>query len=157
MSQMTTVRGVRSKAAFRGHPIHPMLIPLPIGFLVGAFGADIAYAIARDPFFARAALWLTGLGVVTALAAAVAGLTDFLGREAIRSYREAWLHMIGNVIVVALAAISWLLRLGDPEAAVIPWGLALSALWSLGLLITGWLGGDLSYRYAIGVQGEEQH
>jgi uncharacterized membrane protein len=31
-----TAAGVRSRAAFRGHPIHPMLIPLPIGFPIGA-------------------------------------------------------------------------------------------------------------------------
>lgn len=147
--------GVRSKAAFRGHPLHPMLIPLPIGFLVGAFLADIAYALSSDPFFARAALWLTGAGVVTALVAAVFGFTDFAGRRPIRSIREAWLHFIGNLLSVGLAAISWGLRAADPVAAALPWGLVLSAIWSGILLVTGWLGGDLSYRYGVGMQVDE--
>ena len=154
--QTGTTTGVRSKAAFRGHPLHPMLVPLPIGFLVGAFLADAAYAVASDPFFARAALWLTGAGVVTALVAAAFGFTDFAARRPIRSLREAWLHFFGNLLAVVLAAISWGLRGGDPVAAVLPWGLILSAVWTAILLVTGWLGGDLSYRYGVGMQVEGQ-
>jgi uncharacterized membrane protein len=147
-----TAQGVRSKAAFRGHPIHPMFIPFPIGFLVGAFLADLAYAVSSDPFFARAALWLTGAGVVSALVAAIFGFTDFAARRAIRSIRVAWLHFFGNLLVVVLAAISWGLRIGDPVAASVPVGLIFSAVWSGLLVITGWLGGDLAYRYGVGME-----
>ena len=35
--------GVRSRATIGGHPIHPMLIPFPIAFLVGAFLADVVF------------------------------------------------------------------------------------------------------------------
>jgi uncharacterized membrane protein len=155
-SERGLAEGVRSKAAFRGHPIHPMLIPLPIGFLIGAFLADLAYAVSSDPFFARAAPWLTGAGVVSALGAAVFGFTDFAARRAIRSIREAWLHFFGNLLVVVLAAISWGLRAGDPVAASVPVGLVFSAVWSGILLVTGWLGGELSYRYGVGMQVGEQ-
>jgi uncharacterized membrane protein len=155
-SERGVVESVRSKAAFRGHPLHPMLIPLPIGFLIGAFLADLAHAVSSDPFFARAALWLTGAGVVSALLAAIFGFTDFAGRRAIRSIREAWLHFLGNLLVVVLAAISWGLRAGDPVAASVPVGLVFSAVWSGILLVTGWLGGELSYRYGVGMQVGEQ-
>jgi uncharacterized membrane protein len=155
-SERGVVEGVRSRAAFRGHPIYPMLVPLPIGFLIGAFLADLAHAVSSDPFFALAALWLTGSGVVSALLATIFGFTDFATRRAIRSIREAWLHFFGNLLVVVLAAISWGLRAGDPVAASVPVGLVFSAAWSGILLVTGWLGGDLSYRYGVGMQVGEQ-
>src|SRR3546814_6826582 len=60
-----------STAAIRGHPIHPMLIPFPLAFLVGVLLTDLAYWATSDPFWARASLWLVGAGVVSGLVAAV--------------------------------------------------------------------------------------
>ena len=148
---------IPSTAAIAGHPIHPMLIPLPLSFLVGAFGADIGFWWTNDPFWARAALWLTGAGVVLGLLAAIPGIIDFSTKERIREHQSAWFHGIGNVVVIVLAAISWWLRLGDSAAAILPWGITLSAIITLLLVITGWLGGELSYRHKIGVMREADH
>jgi uncharacterized membrane protein len=145
---------VPSTAAIAGHPIHPMLIPLPLAFLVGAFGADIGAWLTNDPFWARAALWLTGAGVVLGLLAAIPGLIDFTTKKRIRDHQSAWVHGIGNIVVVTLAVISWWLRRDDPLDAVLPWGITLSAIITLMLVITGWLGGELSYRHKIGVMRE---
>jgi len=142
---------VPSTAAIAGHPIHPMLIALPITFLVGALGADIGFWWTEDPFWARAALWLTGAGVVSGLLAAVPGIIDFTTIERVRDHRIAWVHGGGNVVAVVLAAISWWLRFGDPVEAVLPWGLTLSVLITVILSVTGWLGGELCYRHRIGV------
>jgi uncharacterized membrane protein len=132
-----------------------MLIPLPLSFLVAAFGADLGTWWANDPFWARAALWLTGAGVVLGLLAAIPGIIDFTTKKRIRDHRIAWVHGLGNIVVVTLAAISWWLRLGDPLDAVLPWGITLSALITLLLVVTGWLGGELSYRYKIGVMAPD--
>jgi Predicted membrane protein (DUF2231) len=59
--------------------------------------------------------------------------------------------------VLLLAAVSWLLRLSDPAAAVLPWGLALSAVTVGLLLVTGWTGGELAYRHMVGVTGHGGH
>ena len=65
-------------------------------------------------------------------------------------------HFLGNLAVVVLAAISWLLRLDDPADASLPLGIIFSGVWSAILLVTGWLGGDLSYRYGVGLQGRDE-
>ncbi|MBX6368656.1 MAG: hypothetical protein IRZ04_11785, partial [Rhodospirillales bacterium] len=62
-----------SRAAIAGHPIHPMLVPFPIAFLVGALVVDLAFASTGDPFWARAGFWLLLAGIVTGAAAAVFG------------------------------------------------------------------------------------
>jgi uncharacterized membrane protein len=143
--------GARSTAAIGGHPIHPMLVPLPIGFLVGALLSDLAFWRTGDPFWARASLWLVAAGVVSALAAAVFGLIDFATIPRARAHAAGWVHFLGNLAAVGLSAVSWFLRARDAEAAVVPVGLILSLLVGGILLVTGWMGGELSYRYLVGV------
>lgn len=142
---------VPSTAAIAGHPLHPMLIPFPIASLVGALLADLAYWGTDDSFWAEAARWLTGFGLVTGVLAAVLGLVDFLTRKRIRDLSIAWIHFLGNAVAMVLALVSLLLRLDDPEDAVVPQGLILSVLIAGILSLTGWLGGEMSYRYKIGV------
>jgi uncharacterized membrane protein len=144
---------VKSNAAIAGHPIHPMLIPLPIGFLVAAWLADVLYATRGDPFFARAALWLVGGGALTALVAAVPGLVDYLTIRRARSSRLGMVHALGNSVVILLSIVNLVIRLGGEtaESPVLPWGLVLSTIIAGLLAVTGWAGGELSYRELVGV------
>jgi len=142
----------KSTAKIGGHPIHPMLIVFPIAFWLGALVCDLVYAANGREDWAEAAVWLTGAGVVTALIAALAGFTDFFGDSRIRALRDAWRHMIGNLLAVVLAAVSWGVRLSQgAEEAVMPWGLTLSAAVALVLVYTGWKGGELVYRHRVSV------
>ena len=145
----------QSTAKIAGHPIHPMLIPFPIAFLIATLVSDIVFWRGAVAFWAVASVYLLGAALVMAALAAGAGLTDFLGDSRIRSLPHAWQHMIGNVIVVVLSLVNFLMRLGDPSAAVVPLGLGLSLLVVLLLIFTGWRGGDLVYRHKVGVQDNE--
>lgn len=147
----TGPEAVPSVAHIGGHPLHPMIVPLPIGALVGAFVADIAYARTRDPFWARSARHLTDAGIATGLLAGIVGATDFGGRERIRRRPEAWIHAGGNAAVLGLAVVARILRGRDERAAARGAGLVLSAAGAGLLGLTGWLGGELSYRHRIGV------
>ncbi len=145
-------RNPRSTARIAGHPIHPMLVVFPIAFLVSTLVCDIVYVNGGNPGWATAALWMVGAGVVTALVAALAGFTDFLGDERIRYLGDAWRHMVGNLAAVTLAAISWILRATQgAEDAVMPWGLTLSVAVALILGDSGWKGGELVFRHRVAV------
>jgi uncharacterized membrane protein len=139
-----------STANIAGHPIHPILVPFPIAFLTGALGADIGYLITGDPFWARAGIWLVGIGLLTGFLAALPGLVDFFTIQNARR-RAGWLHLGGNAVVLALAFVSLLLRWEDPAGAVWATGFVLSLVIVALLGITGWYGGELSYRYRVGV------
>jgi uncharacterized membrane protein len=152
MKQENYDEGVTSTASIAGHPIHPMLVAYPIGFLVGGLLTDIAYWQTADPFWAQASLWLIGAGVVTSLLAAVFGLIDFVTIPRARN-AAGWVHFLGNLLAVVLSAVSVLFRMPDPEAVVMPTGLAISAAVTVILLVTGWLGGELAFRYKVGVIG----
>ncbi len=142
-----------SRASINGHPIHPMLIAFPIAFLLGALASDAGFWWTSDPFWARASLWLAGAGLVTGLLAAVFGLIDFLAIPPVRSMPSAWVHFLGNATALLLTLWSVLHRLDDPVAAVLPLGIILSAIVAAILGVTGWLGGELSYRHRVAVIG----
>ncbi|MEX0655082.1 MAG: DUF2231 domain-containing protein [Phycisphaeraceae bacterium] len=144
-------RGVHSKARLFGHPLHPMVIPFPIAFLCGALVTDLVYWGTGDAFWARMSLWLIVGGFVTAFAASVLGMIDFFTIPRARSHAAGWVHAVGNFAVILLAILNAALRWPAPEARVLWGGLTLSAIVTVLLIVTGWVGGELSYRYKIGV------
>ncbi|MCP3395270.1 DUF2231 domain-containing protein [Bradyrhizobium sp. CCGB12] len=142
----------RSTAKIANHPLHPMLIPFPVAFLVGGFVTDLAFLGTGDGFWARASMWLIGAAIVMALLAALAGFADFFSEPRIRALSDAWYHMIGNLMAVVAAAINLALRYGQgAEAAIKPWGVALSFVVVGILLFTGWKGWEMVYRHRVAV------
>jgi uncharacterized membrane protein len=144
----------KSTAQIFGHPLHPMIIPFPVAFLVSAFVTDWVYSSTGDPFWAHASYWLLVGGVVMALVAAVFGFTDFLGERRIRAVWVSWAHMIGNLTAVALSAINWFIRYNAGDTGAYPTGLYLSLLVVLILLFNGWMGWELVYRHRVGISDE---
>jgi uncharacterized membrane protein len=147
--------GIPATAAIAGHPLHPLLVTLPIGFLIGAFLSDIAFYSTGDAFWARASAWLIGAGLVTGVLAAIAGLVDFLGSERIRSLTYAWYHFAGNAIAMILTAINLYLRCQGDMTAVTGGQMLMSILVVLIFAVTGWLGGEMVFRHGAGVIGDE--
>jgi uncharacterized membrane protein len=152
-SMVVCEEGVRSTAAVASHPMHPMLNVFPISFVLGALVTDVAYAIDGDPFWARASLWLLGAGLATGVVAAILGLIDFATIRRVRESASGWVHGMGNIAIIVVVAANFLLRTGSASATanVVPTGLILSAITGAVLLVTAWLGGELSYRHKIGV------
>jgi nitrite reductase/ring-hydroxylating ferredoxin subunit/uncharacterized membrane protein len=143
---------MRSTAHFRGHPIHPSLIPFPFAFLWGAFGFDIAGRLLD-----RSSLWQTGrylglAGVITALIAAVPGFIDyFTAVPPNSSARErATKHMVLNLATVAAFVLAAFLRRHDvaPPGGLV---LLLETAGAAMLTVAGWLGGVLVSRNQISV------
>jgi uncharacterized membrane protein len=142
----------KSTASIAGHPLHPMLVPFPIACFVGALACDIMFWDTQTAFWAAGAFWLLGTGVVMALVAALAGLTDFLAEPRIRTLNAAWLHMGGNVVLVLVEAYNFYLRYGmSGTPTTPPYGLALSAFGVVLLLFNGWQGWEMVYRHRVGV------
>jgi uncharacterized membrane protein len=145
-------RARRSTARIGGHPIHPMLVPFPIAFFAGTLLTDVAYWQTAEVMWANFSAWLVSAGVIMGWLAGIVGLVDFLGRRAVRTLPAAWLHGGGNVAALILATVNMLVHTRDAWTSVVPWGLVLSAVVVIILLVTGWLGGTLVYRHGVGVE-----
>jgi uncharacterized membrane protein len=142
---------MESRAKIFGHAIHPMLIAFPLGLLATSVVFDIVHLATGRSELATAAFWDIAAGVVGGLLAAVFGLFDWLAVPGGTRARRlgAW-HGAGNVVVVAVFALSWLLRLGNPaNPGLVPFVLSVVAV--LLATVTAWLGGELVERLGVGV------
>jgi len=149
---------VNAVAGPYGHPFHPILVTIPIGAWVGSLVLDIASYWAGGPgALARGAYWMVGVGIIGAVLAAAFGLLDLLTiPRGTRAFRVGLTHLALNDIVVALFVVSFFVRrsqgFDDHTSAS---ALTLSAV-AIGLLmVSGWLGGMLSYRYGVRVAREQ--
>jgi uncharacterized membrane protein len=140
-----------------GHPFHPILITIPIGAWIASIVFDLAAIFTGDTtVFERGALWLIGIGVIGALAAAVFGLLDFSQLErGTKAHRTGLIHMSLNLAVTALFVAGFLVRSGAGYDRVSIAGFIISLV-ALALLgVSGYLGGELAYRYGVRVADEE--
>ena len=56
--------------------------------------------------------------------------------------------------MLSLASLNWLIRFSEPEL-VLPWGIAVTVVTAGLVALAGWLGGQLVYEHAVGVEVEE--
>ncbi len=146
----------QSTAQVAGHPIHAMLVPIPIVCFVGTLVTDIAYWFTANMQWANFSAWLLSVGLVVSALAVLAGLIDFFGDRRIRRIRTAWIHAAGNAVALALSLINVFVHSRDAYTSVVPTGLILSAVVVLILGLTGWLGAGLVHRHGVGVQAGER-
>jgi uncharacterized membrane protein len=142
---------MESRVKVAGHPVHQMLIVFPLGLLATAVVFDVIFLVTDNSNWTTAAFYMIGAGVITGLAAAVPGAVDWLAiPRGTRAKRIGLIHGAGNVVVVALFAVSWYLRRELPAAP--PTGAVVAGLLGAGLsVVTGWLGGELVNRLGVGV------
>ena len=143
---------MRSKASYKGHPIHPALIPFPFAFLYGAFLFDVAGRIAERPSWWTTGAYLSLVGVIAALIAAVPGFIDYFNTVPPKSSgkRRATKHMLANLTVVVLFAAALVVR-SHPEAMPDVTVLTLEGIAVVLLTVGGWMGGVLVSRNQISV------
>lgn len=133
-----------------------MMIHFPVAALIALVGADAAYVNGGDPFWARAGVWLAGVGAIGGWGASLAGLVDLLTVARVRRLVSAWAHALIAVMMLSLATFNWLLRLGEePGSLVVPWGFGITLLTAGFIGLAAYLGGRLVYEHAVGVDTSE--
>lgn len=145
-----------SKARIGSHPLHPMLVAIPVTAYLATFGALVGLALSRDPFWFRVALWANMVGVVSALVAAIPGAIDLatvVPRRTV-AHRTGAIHAIANVAALALFAINLYLlseAYGDRDTLNRTAALVLTGGGVLLTAIAGWFGWEMVQRHHIGV------
>ncbi|MBX3576284.1 MAG: DUF2231 domain-containing protein [Rhizobiaceae bacterium] len=97
---------------------------------------DIAYWQTLNLLWLHFSEWLLLAGIVFAILAGVVILVETL----LRKVRHPWLAILGGVVVVVLAVLNSLIHTADGWTAVIPYGLTVSVLTVLVMIVTGWVG-----------------
>lgn len=143
-----------SKASIGGHPIHPMLIPFPIGLWATSFALDIWFYFERNPTWLYASKFMIAAGCLGALAAAIPGFIDWLTIKDPKVVRMGNWHARLNVAALIVFAISLFFRLGSYGHLVghrltIPFLLSFLGVILIG--ISGWLGGEMVFKHGVAV------
>jgi uncharacterized membrane protein len=142
---------MESRVKALGHAIHPMLIPFPLGLLATAVVFDIVYLSTDRAGFAIAAAYMIGAGIIGGLLAAPFGWIDWFKIPAgTRAKSIGLVHGLGNIVVVVLFAVSWLLRANNGWEPTV-WALVCSFVAVALAVVTAWMGGELVERLGVGV------
>ncbi len=144
---------MKSKATLAGHPIHPMLIPFPLALWATSFAVDILFYFLRHPTLLIVAKFMIAAGCLGAIAAAIPGIIDWLSIKNGDVKKVANWHARLNIAALVVFAISLFLRMGSYSDLVgrrltIPFLLSLVGV--ILIMISGWLGGELVFRYGVG-------
>jgi len=142
---------MKSKANFKGHPLHPILVSFPIAFFIGTLGFDVLGLIYDRNEFHNTAKYLEIAGIGFTLLAAVPGIIDYIFIVPPKSSakKRATTHALVNLLMLIIFAAALLLRLQQNISLMVITGLEISGV--ILLTISGWLGGTLVYRNQIGV------
>jgi uncharacterized membrane protein len=136
------------------HPLHPALAHIPTALWPSAFLVDVLSQFQADNALVQLAFYAILLGLIVALLAIPTGYADWTD---IRPEKPAWklglYHMILNVLISILWGVNLALRLQglQTDASVPPGLVLLSALATVLLLSSGYLGGRMIYAYGISV------
>jgi uncharacterized membrane protein len=112
-----------------GHPLHPVLVHIPIALLPGSLLLDILTLLGLGAPLLKAYFWFLFIGIAVALLlAAPAGMAEW---TEIKREKPAWklamYHMISTIVSLVLFAASLFLRVGNAYDAshvpVIPFAL----------------------------------
>src|SRR5438270_2226706 len=140
-----------SPASFKGHPLHPIIVPLPIGLWIFSIVSDLIFKFGfGGPVWSDVAFYTIAGGIVGALIAALPGLIDLLSIQNPKSKSIGIWHMIINLLAVVLYCINFWLRMHRPPGDSLP--IMLSVIGIIFITISGWLGGELIYVRGVAVR-----
>lgn len=142
---------MESKTKLFGHPLHPILVTIPLGLFIASIVFDTIFVFTKNPLLPSVSFFNISLGIVGGLLAAIFGFIDWNSIPSqTRAKRIGAWHGVGNVILVVLFSISWWLRMVYPS--LIPSTLALTFSYAAIVLgvCTAWLGGELVFRLSVG-------
>jgi nitrite reductase/ring-hydroxylating ferredoxin subunit/uncharacterized membrane protein len=131
-----------------GHPLHPVLTDIPIGAWTTAFVLDMVDAGGRpaSTVVGRRADDAVTLGIVGAVGAALAGMTDWQHTDG-KARRTGLAHAVLNTVALGLYTTSLVMRRRGARGA----GRSLATAGLGVVLASAYLGGRLVYRERIGV------
>jgi len=96
-------------ASFKGHPFHPIIVPLPIGLWIFSIVGDFIFKLGwGSPVWNDVAFYTLAGGIIGALIAAVPGFIDLTGLTNPKTKTIAIWHMMINLLAVALYCVNFL-------------------------------------------------
>lgn len=143
-----------SPASIKKHPLHPMLVGLPIGLWIFALVCDVVHLVSGNAVWQTVATYCVAGGIVGAILAAVPGLIDYLSIDEAEMKRIATFHLAINLGAVVIFGLNLWFRFRLPVDSLLPLGLSVIGVVAIGF--GGWLGGEMVYVKGMAVAAVEK-
>ncbi len=137
-----------TRVTIAGHPLHPMLVTLPIGLWIFSLVSDLVFVSNGDARWETTAYLTLGGGLAGALLAAIPGLLDLLGLHDPQERRVGTYHLVLNLAIVVVQAVNFWLR-SQYEYSGSRLTVWLSVIAVAALVVSGWLGGKLVHVFGV--------
>lgn len=135
------------------HPIHPMLVHVPVACWLLAPLSDVAALAAGWPTLWTVSALLTGVGVAWGALAATAGGMDYAKAHAVAPrLLNAHVMLMGTAWTLALLGLFG--RIGAGRQIIVPapwWAVAAGIATFLAMIAGAWCGGEMVYGRGIGI------
>ena len=137
-----------------GHPLHPILVTLPVGLLSSSYVLDLLALTTGNDSLAEAAYYNMVMGWVGSLPAAATGYLDYRQMEQddpaqTTTSTHGWL----NAGIMSLYTVNLLIRRNNKRSKL---GLLLSTFGAAGLAVSGYLGGEIAFGRGWRVRSAER-
>ncbi len=143
-----------SRAKLLSHPLHPMLTHFPMALLSVSSLWDLIGLLTKHALWWKISFWCIVAGLIIGILTLITGLIDSMGIQ--KNGPEE--NTMNRHMYVMLAA--FMVYLGDlfiqmghiaPGSHRFIWAFVVSIGGFIILTIGGWYGGELVYRYHVGV------
>jgi uncharacterized membrane protein len=121
-------------------PVYAALVQFPAVCFVGTLLTDIAYWQTLNILWETFSVWLLTAGCIVAAFAAIAGLVTWLRHRHVRTLPYAGPHVATSLAALILSITNAFVHSRDGYVAVVPQGLALSAIVVVLMLLATWFG-----------------
>ena len=143
---------VASRATVRGGaPLFPVVFAFSVTCFIGSLLTDLTYWRTAETMWADFSAWLVTVGVVVGYLALIVWIVDALRGPFVRAQLPAWPYAIAYLAALVLATFNMLIHTRDAWTSVVPWGLALSAVVAVIVVVAGGMGRMTAYRERVGV------
>lgn len=127
--------------ASSAYPLSALFVPFPFVCFTLTLVTDILYWRTSHLMWSNFSDWLLFFGLVFGALSVLAGLID-LARPATRALRPRWMAVLAYLAVLALAILNSLIHADDGWTAIVPYGLAASAVTFLLMIACVYLTAD---------------
>lgn len=118
-------------------PFHSLFWSFAGFCFVGTLVTDLAYWKTALIQWSNFSAWLVSVGVVLGVIALVIAIVDLIIGRLAGSGGTIWAYTLGNLVALVLSVLNAMVHTHDAWTSVVPWGLALSAVVVVILLVTG--------------------
>jgi uncharacterized membrane protein len=143
-----------SPASIKKHPIHPILVSLPIGLWAFALVCDFANAFGAAGPWATLSVYSIAGGIAGGVLAAVPGLIDYLSIDELEMKRIGTTHLLVNAGGLVIFGINLWSRFHVSTQSIVPLLLSIVGIGLVGL--GGWFGGEMVYVKGMAVEAVQQ-